>query len=144
MLTPRRPLGVISGNIAKRKELTLYERGLILGAKLAGRSEAEISKSLNVPDPTVRSTIIRATEREDGHSKPRSGRPKCLSDREERILIRHIRLHPKDEFKAIKDATGLQISNGTIKNICRKYGITHWRAKKRPALTEKAVKARYE
>ena len=143
MPTPRRPLGLISGNITKKKELTPYERGLVLGAKITGRSEAEISEVFNIPDSTVRDTVTLAAQRKDGHSKPRSGRPKCLSDREERILIRHIRLNPKDEYKTIKEATGLQISNSTIKNICRKYGIAHWRAKKRPALTEKAAKARY-
>jgi transposase len=142
MSTPRRPLGVISGNIAKKKELTPYKRGLIVGAKIAGRSEAEISECLNVPDGIVRTTIVRAAERIDGQSKPRSGRPPCLSDREEQILIRYIRTHPKDEFKQIKEGTGLQISNGTIKNICRRYRITHWRARKRPALKLSYVKAR--
>ena len=142
MSTPRRPLGLISGNVGKKKELTPYKRGLIVGAKIAGRSEGEISECFNLPDSTVRTTIIRAAERIDGQSKPRSGRPLCLSDREERILIRYIRAHPKDEFKQVKEGTGLQISNGTIKNICRRYGITHWRARKRPALDLSHVKAR--
>ena len=83
MPTLRRPLGVIAGNIEKRKELTPYKRGLILGAKLSGRNEDEISECFKVPESTVQTTIARAAERNEGQSKPQSGRPKCLSDREE-------------------------------------------------------------
>jgi transposase len=87
MPTPRRPLGPIAGNITKRKELTPYKRGLLVGAKISGSSPAEIARTFNLKDSTVRTTLQRAQERDDGHSKPRSGQPRCMSDREERILI---------------------------------------------------------
>jgi transposase len=124
--------------------LTPYKRGLLVGAKISGSSPAEIARTFNLKDSTVRTTLQRAQERDDGHSKPRSGQPRCMSDREERILIRHIRLNPRDTFDQVKTATKLKISTSTIKNICRKVGISYWRAKKWPALTEKAVEARFE
>jgi len=46
MPTPRRPLGVIDGNIKKRKELTPYKRGQIAGARLAGALLEDIADGL--------------------------------------------------------------------------------------------------
>ena len=66
MPTPRCPLGPISGNIEKRKELTPFQRGLVLGAKIAGHTEAEISRCFNIPNPMVHTTISRAAQHDDG------------------------------------------------------------------------------
>ena len=107
MPTLQHPLGPISGNIEKRKELTPFQRGLILGTKLASQTEAEISKYFNIPDPTVCTTISCTVQYNEGQSRPRSGQPKCLSDREERTLIRYIQLYLKEEFLDIKQGTGL-------------------------------------
>ena len=143
MSTPRRPLGPISGNRIKKTELSPYLRGQLIGARIMGSTPAQIADAFKLHDSTVRTTILRASERDNGLSKPRIGPPRCMTDRDERFLIRHIRLHPKDTFAQVKEATQLNISTSTIKNVCRKYQISHWRAKRRPALTEKAVKARF-
>ena len=142
MATPRRPLGLISSNIEGRKELSPYQRGQVISAKTFGHTPAEIAHVLNLPDSTVRTTIIRESLRHDGKSKKGRGRRKSYTPRDERKLLRHIRLHPKDTYIAVKQATGLEISRTTIKKILKASGITNWRAKKRPALTEKHAQER--
>ena len=85
--TPHQLLGPISGNITKKKELTLYKRGLVLGAKLGGCIEAEISECLNLSDSIVRTTILQTVEHNKGYSKLQSSWPRCLSDQEEQIFL---------------------------------------------------------
>jgi transposase len=142
MATPRRPLGLIDANISDRKELSPYIRGQVIAAKRFGHKPAEIATVLNLPDSTVRTTIIRESQRLNGKSKKGRGRRKSYTPRDERNLLRHIRLNPKDTYAAVRQATGLEISRTTIKKILKASGITNWRAKKRPALTEKHAQKR--
>jgi hypothetical protein len=92
----------------------------------------------------VRYTIEQDDTRNNGASLGRSGRPKCYTAAEERKLLRHVRGNPKDTYAKVKHATGMACSTSTIKRILKTHGIANWRCKKRPHLTEKAVKARYE
>jgi hypothetical protein len=142
MATPRRPLGLIDANIQDRKELSPFMRGQVVAAKRFGHRPAEIATVLNLPDSTVRTTIIRASQRPNGKSKKGRGRHKSYTTRDERNLLRHIRLNPKDTYAAVRQATSLKISRTTIKKIMKASGIANWRAKKRPALTEKHAQKR--
>ena len=54
-------------------------------------------------------------------------------------MLRCLRLEPKLTFDQRREATGLDMSNGTIKNIARENGLSHWRAKARLALTPKVA-----
>ena len=62
----RQPLGEISGNsnyrggIEGRFELTPYWRSHIVGRAAAGQDLKDIATDLNIPPPTVQSTISRA------------------------------------------------------------------------------------
>jgi hypothetical protein len=150
MPPPRTPLGPISGNRVQKTELSPYVRGQIIGQRFQGASLGQIADAFQLEKSTIQYTVEKAIERPEGHSKPRPGQPKVLSDRDERILLRHIRLHPKDTYEQIKKAVDLKnpgsrkyISTTTIKNVCRKHNIAHWKAKKRPALTEKHVETRF-
>jgi hypothetical protein len=84
----------ISANLPKRKELTPYERGQIIGATKCSVDPSKISEDLNVPKSTVRSTLLRVPLRKHVASRPRSGRPKTYMDCEERLLLRVVRQFP--------------------------------------------------
>ena len=71
----RTAMGVISGNIQKRKQLTLYLGGKIAGAAQLGHSPAEIAKALKCPDPTVRTTIKLDLLCDKGHTRQRNSQP---------------------------------------------------------------------
>jgi len=80
MTTPCCPLGVISRNIEKRKELTPMQRGKIIGAKIAGATNAQIQRYFGVAEMTVRRTIANFKNNDTGLSHKRSGWPRCYSE----------------------------------------------------------------
>jgi len=80
MPTPRCPLGVIDGNIKKRKELTSYKRGMIVGARKLSAKIPQIAEGLKVPESTVKTTLYSDSVRNDGVSRPQSGAPKRYTD----------------------------------------------------------------
>jgi len=129
MLRNRGPLEPITPNVTPRHELTPYQRGLIIGARLAGATIPTIAKAQNRSINTIKSTLRRAHLQPEGDSQPRSGRPKVYSDREKRALIRHCRLHPKHTYAQVRHALGSEISTSTIKLILKEAGISNWRAK---------------
>ena len=61
---------------------------------------------------------------------------------EERKVVRHVQIHPKDYYAQIKKACDLSFSHQTIKKILAKHGIVNWRARRRPFLTEEMAAAR--
>jgi transposase len=142
MVTPRRPLGVISGNVQRRRELKPHERGKVIGASIAGATPGRISTLLNIPDQTVRDTISQDILRDDHKSKPRTGRPKCYTERDERMLLRHVRQFPKQTYAQVMNETQLGFSRSTVRRILQDHGIANWRAKKRPHLTQAHADAR--
>ncbi len=119
----RTPLAQISGNHVRRTELTPYQRGVIIGAHSAGASPGRISKLSNLPDSTVRTTLKKAAEREDGQSRPRSGRPAMLSARDTRHLIRIARVNPRISYKELKIQAGLACSRTTIYRALKSYEL---------------------
>ena len=92
---PRRPLGPITPNIIRRKALTPYTRGFILGQLTAGVKQADVAKALNLSRAIVRITLLRADLRINGESVKRSDRPKITNDRDERIVLRFARINLK-------------------------------------------------
>ena len=134
----RTPLRSINGNRGIRgPELTPYKRGRIVGAFDAGLSPREIELQLNHSRGAVRGAIALSNLKTNGASLPRSGRPLIYNDRDQRTMLRNLRLYPKSTFQQRREDTGLKMSNSYIKDLARKNGLFHWRAKKRPELTEK-------
>jgi hypothetical protein len=72
-------------------ELTEFERGIIIGGWLFGHSEREIEKKTGLPKSTIHDTIERYEETGLGTSRPRSGRPPILTDRDKRYIVRPVR-----------------------------------------------------
>ena len=136
MPTPRRPLAEISGNTPSRRELTPYQRGLIVGASTAGDTLTQIARRFDHPTSTVVSTLAREKSRINGNSQPRIGRPSTWTERDERQLVRYVRKFPKFTYNLIRIETNLTFSNSTIRRILEPYEITRWRARRRPELSE--------
>jgi IS30 family transposase len=106
---PRLPLAQISGNITKRKELTPYTRGLIIGKHEAGVPISQISHTLGIPSSTVFETIQQNSKRDNGESSPRSGRPKSYTERDKRHIIQLIKRDPFITYPVIRERTGLNV-----------------------------------
>jgi hypothetical protein len=138
----RNPLGSISGNRQKNQWISPYMRGKVMGCVLKGATPAEIAMGLNLERGTVRYTIAMDPLRHEGHSLPKDPRRKSYSLTDERYILRYVRLHPKDTYDSVITACGLSCSKSTLKKILKRHGITNWRCKKRPELTEAHVAKR--
>jgi hypothetical protein len=132
----RTPLGPRSGNARRGPELTPYARGKIVGAAQLGASPTVIATLQNLPRTTISSTIHVDPERNEGQSKPRTGRPKLYTDQDERRILRQVRLYPKCTYADVRKACVVTLCDTTLKTILKKHGISNWRAKRRPELTE--------
>jgi len=110
----RTPLTPISGNSSCRKELTPYERGLIVGRSSRGVSTAEIQKEFLVPESTIRSTISQVSLLNHGVSKPRSDRSKCCSLREQRHIIHTAQVKPEITYQELIKLTEVNCSKLTV------------------------------
>lgn len=139
----RTPLASISSNRRRNQELSPYQRGLLVGAASAGASAAKISKTTNLSISTVRYTLFTDSSRHNGASKSRPGRPKALSERDERHLLRVVRLQPKISYSDIVEKTGLECHRKIVYRILKDHGITNWLVKKRPLLTPEVAAKRY-
>ena len=138
----RSPLGPISGNRLLGAHLSPYARGVIAGKASAGAKPSEIAAELKLEYSTVYRTIQLDLARHEGASLHRTPRKKSYTEADERILLRHVRLNPKDTYAMIKIVCGLACSKSTLRKILKEHGITNWRAKRRPFLTEKNAVAR--
>ena len=136
------PLTHISGNSGQRKELTPYQRGIIVGLVSKGASRREVSRDLKVPLSTVNDTIWKTAERDEGKSVPRAGREKCLSGRDKRKVVQFARLHPTWTNKTLKAEAGVKCSIRTISRLLGVFNIKKWRAAQRPLLKEEHAIAR--
>jgi hypothetical protein len=139
----RQPLGTRSVNIQKRgPELSAYVRGTIVAASQFGIKTCVISETYKIPPSTIESTVSLNSLRVDGESQPRSGRPKTYDIRDERHIIRYVRLYLKCTYADIRRACAITLCNNTLQAILNNYGISNWRAKKRPFLTKKHAAVR--
>jgi hypothetical protein len=132
----RSVLGSISGNRSFNHQLSPYQRGAVIGLTAGGAKSKSIETFLNVSRGAVRSTQDFDHLRDDGHQQARSGRPKEYSEATVRKIIRHVRQYPKDSYADVIKACNLSIKRTTIKTILSEHGITNWRARRRPLLTE--------
>jgi len=81
-------------------------------------------------------TIAQAPLLNHGVSRPRSGRPKCYTIRDQQYIIRAARVKPDITYRELIEVTGVNFSKATVYRILKEYGLTNWLAKKRPLLRE--------
>jgi hypothetical protein len=138
----RTPLTLCDGNTPRKGELSEFERGRIIGMHDGGAKKAVIQRFYSHPYSTVTDTIRNNELRNNGHSIPRSGAPKCYTDAEERLILRHVRRFPKDTYEQVITACAVTFKKGTIKKILKEHGIKNWKCKRRPFLTQKNANKR--
>ena len=119
----RAPLANISGNRVHNTELNVYQRGMIMGGHAFGHSLGEIGNALNLPRATVQTTIQRHSERNDGESKSRSERPRMLSIRDKRYIIRLARQNPRMTYAQLRQKREVHCSRITIYRTLKEYDL---------------------
>ncbi len=122
---PRTPLRPISANPRRSKELTPYKRAIIAGAAQYGAPVSEIADTENIPKSTVRYTLNKASQRDNGKSAPRSGRPSKVSEADRRLILRIARKDPSLTYAQLRVASGLELSHDTFYRVLKAAGITN-------------------
>jgi transposase len=121
-----------------RTETTVAQRAHVWTRYLEGHSYASISRVERVPYATVRDIIQKRLDSSDSafKSKPRSGRPKKTSIRDERALVRHALEHPQDTLNALAtpSKSTRQLSRNTVRTILKSNGINKRKPRKKPYL----------
>lgn len=142
---PRTPSGPISSNIRKRnKKLSLASGGKIFGRALAGQSVAQIVEAERLPRTTSYDTINKALYRPHQHSLPRPGRPKALTERDERQTVHTIKPNPSITYKRLLKDLQLSCSIDNLQRVLTEHHIKRWRLEKPPELSREHAAARYQ
>jgi len=95
MLPIRTPLGGRDSNRLPNFLLSAFERGNIMGTYILGVSPAAVAFGLGHRPSSIWSTITRDELRCGGETRGRSGRTLEYTERDERMLLRHVLLFPK-------------------------------------------------
>ncbi|PKY35410.1 hypothetical protein RhiirB3_375461 [Rhizophagus irregularis] len=104
--------------MVKKRELTDFERGKVIGFYEAGDSERAISNKTGYGKTTIHNIIAKYRETGAVTVAPRSGRPKKLTERDKRHLkaiINKNRREPEEKIRKIfMESTGNDVGRRTI------------------------------
>lgn len=127
--------------LSEMAELTEFERGVIIGGWLFGHSEREIEVKTGHPKSTIHDTIERYHETGAGTSRPRSGRPPILTDRDKRHIVRIVRSNRQQSAKQLQNnfvqSSGTVASLATVKRALHEAGYYSRVAARKPLISEK-------
>lgn len=118
----------------KGKETSPDERKLILRLHNQCKSSYEIAKLVGRPRSTVQSVIDRICVTKSIENQRRSGRPRALTEHDERFIVREVKKNPKTSAPKIAselERRGTKVSTNTIRNTCKKYGFNGRVARKK-------------
>ena len=129
----------------KRQELTDFERGEIIGLLKANKfSQRDIAEILDHPKSTVGNVIKKYNEEGLTSTKKRPGRPKKLTNRDERHLAKVIKENRSNTLEEITEkfntAMEISVSNRTIQRTLHNIGYSGHAAKKKPLVSKKIEK----
>ena len=141
---PRTPLSSISSNRVRNTQYTPYQKKLIIKAVAAGYSPSRIRNECEVPKNSTRYILLISFSHNHNTSTKHTNRPKSLSIRNKRHILRIVRRTPKITYKNFIEKAKLNCSHNTIYRLLKKKNITNWLTKKRSLLTSKHTALRYE
>jgi transposase len=124
-----------------RKQLSIEKRSEIVGAYKLGHKPADIARTLGFPPPTVYTIVRHYRKSGSAQPKQRHGRPKLLSDRDQRALDRIVR---KDRFQTLGEITtkvNVRLNKSLCQDTVRKYmaeaGYHSCKVCKKPLVSKK-------
>jgi len=130
-----------------RRELTDFERGEIVGLSKGGFSQRNIATILDFPKSTVGQVIKKYNEQGITTTASRSGRPKILTERDNRHLIKIAKENRNNTLEELTEnfntSMAISVSSRTVQRILHKEGYSGHAAKKKPFISEKNRKKRY-
>jgi transposase len=133
-------------NNTPRRELTNNQRSKVIGAYQCGVKGSAIIEKFGLASRTVYNTIERYNKAGSPHTQHRPGRPKMLSERGERSLVRIANSDRNATLTDIAEKLGVAlnkpISTRTTRKYLNKLGWKSYFKCKKPLLTNEHAKAR--
>ncbi|CAI9610523.1 unnamed protein product [Staurois parvus] len=135
---------IASTNICERmglsQELSEFKRGTVIGCHLCNKSIRELSLLLNIPRSTVSGIITKEKQLGTTATLPRSGTPRKMIERGQRMLKRTVhrshRLSAESIAKDLQTSCGLQISTTTVRRELLGLGFHGRAAASKPYITK--------
>lgn len=115
-----------------------YQCGVCFGLHLAGQSLREIEQRTGIP----KSTVADILQNPQPLTQFNTGRPKKLSIRCERHIIRTVKQNPRVTYQKVREICDTDASDDTIRRLLSTHRMKRWIAKKRPRLTKEHAKKR--
>ena len=119
--------------------LTDHEKGMIEAWHREGISNREVARRLGISEFAVRSNLRKLAELGSMDVRPRSGRPRATTDRDDRNLVRSSRC---DRFKTapelaieLANVAGVVVHRSTVSRRLADAGLHGRVAKHKPRLT---------
>lgn len=127
--------------MVKKKELTDFDRGKIIGFHEAGDSERMISNKTGFGKTTIHNIIVKYHKTGAISVTPRSGRPLKLTERDKRhlkVIITKNRRESVDKInKIFLESTGNDVCKRTIKKTLYEMGYNSRTALRKPNVSER-------
>jgi len=122
------------------KKTSFHERSQVIALSEQGFSQRFIAGHLHIPRSTVGHILVRFRENGEVFDRPRAGRPRLLSIRDERLAVRTLN-QPKSGTTAAVGrslrAQGLCLSDETVRRSFRRQGLGARVKRKKPLLTKR-------
>lgn len=122
-------------------EFTPSKRGRVLQLHELNYSYHEIEKITGVSKTTAQETVKRDENCHTHESRPCSGRPKAVNHRERCHILRQVRQHRFEPYKAIAERVG-SVTEHQVRTVANEAGYHRRVAVRKPFLTAAAVKKR--
>ncbi len=132
------------------KELTEKEKKRVKVVRLwnKGHSHEAIARKLEVSPKFVRGTIDRLTDIGGVADRPRTGRPRKLSESDRKRLVKGVkgreRRSTRKTAATFKSTKSGRVSKDTVNRTLRSEGLIPHRKKRRPKLTQQQKEKRVE
>uniref|UniRef100_A0A2A4K090 Transposase Tc1-like domain-containing protein n=1 Tax=Heliothis virescens TaxID=7102 RepID=A0A2A4K090_HELVI len=132
----------------KRNELSLEKRVQIQLLHEQGKSQVDISKTVKCSRRSVQYAIQRFSATGSHQNRPRTGRKRITTDRQDRQLLRESLRNRKKTSSELAAEFSEQmkktISARTTRRRLQEAGLKGCKARKKPWLSDSNKKARYE
>jgi transposase len=123
----------------QRRELTVLQKGKILGLLEANASYTEIARQTTLHKNTVRNFCERYRTRGTHENLKRSGAPRLTTEAQDRELSAVALADTRLKHIQVKEQTGSDLSLRSIRRRLRKDGIQKWRAANCAKLTARTA-----
>jgi transposase len=124
-----------------RKELSIFDRGCIVGGYRLGVKPAAIARVLGFPPSTVYTTISRYKKTGSAESRARPGRPLSLNARSRRVLKRIVLARRRWTLGQVTNEVNARLntklSSATVRKYMTRDGISSRKASKKPLVGKK-------